>query len=447
MVSLPPASTPPPDDVTVSRYRPREQGHTAAAHRLQVVWPAHLAGPLPVTAGQVRLGRSAGDGALALPDHTVSRVHCILDLAEGAGPCFVRDAGSRNGTFLNGARIADIGCVLRSQAVLRIGDVLMVYERAAEGLPGSETEAAELPGTSVAAMRLRAAVQQIARGTAPVLVVGETGTGKEYVARALHRLSGRGGPFLAVNCAALAPQLIESQLFGHARGAFTGAHTASPGLFRSAAGGTLLLDEIGELPLELQPKLLRVLQENEVHPVGESRPVRTDVRVVAATLVDLELAVESGRFRRDLYARLRLAEITVPPLRDRRADVLSWFALLGRRWATEGEAAPGLTPDLVERLLLDAFPENLRTLDRYSHLAVRQRDAFLEALRAPVPASDETSEAPAPSAAPRPPKPTREEMVELLAKHEGSVHAVARALARDRKQVYRWLAEYGLQRP
>ena len=211
----------------------------------------------------------------------------------------------------------------------------------------------------------------MAADPSPVLLTGATGTGKEFIAREIHRLSGRSGKLVAVNCAVLNPQLVESQLFGHVRGAFTGAHTDQPGLFRSAEGGTLMLDEIGELPLDLQPKLLRVLQEKEVCPIGGTRNVAVDVRVIAATNRDLPALVESGGFRQDLHARLALWEIRVPSLQRRRADVLLWLERLLARWraARELAAVPALALDAqaAEALLLQTWPDNLRGMDRLVH--------------------------------------------------------------------------------
>src|SRR6185295_11015283 len=167
---------------------------------------------------------------------------------------------------------------------------------------------------------------------APVLLHGESGTGKERIAGELHRLSGRKGRLIAVNCAALSRELVESQLFGHQKGAFTGATELHPGYFRAAQGGTLFLDEIGELSLEVQPKLLRAIQQGEVQAVGSTQPAHVDVRVVAATNRELQQAVNAGQFRADLYARLSLWELRVPPLRERRADLFPWIDRLHGRW-------------------------------------------------------------------------------------------------------------------
>ncbi|TYO99928.1 two component Fis family sigma54 specific transcriptional regulator [Geothermobacter ehrlichii] len=210
-------------------------------------------------------------------------------------------------------------------------------------------------------------VRRAAASDSPVLVTGETGTGKELVARALHDAGPRReGPFVPVNCSAIASGLLESELFGHARGAFTGADRARDGLFLAADGGTLFLDEIGELPLELQPKLLRVLQEKEVRRVGDAKARPVNVRVVAATARNLWKEVEAGRFRDDLYFRLAVVELAIPPLRERPDDipVLARF-FLERHAAREGRPTPELTGDAMALLQSYSWPGNVRELENF----------------------------------------------------------------------------------
>jgi sigma-54-specific transcriptional regulator len=215
-------------------------------------------------------------------------------------------------------------------------------------------------------------IRQVAPSEATVLVVGETGTGKEIVARHIHELSPRAGkPFLAINCGAFPETLVESELFGHERGAFTGATVSKPGWFEAAQGGTLFLDEIGDLPMPVQVKLLRVLQEREVVRLGSRQPIPIDVRLVAATNVDLDQAVAAGRFREDLYYRLGVALLSLPPLRERPGDILplaSYFLrLYGQRL---GGGPTDFSPAARERLLAHAWPGNIRELENVIHSAL-----------------------------------------------------------------------------
>ncbi len=215
-------------------------------------------------------------------------------------------------------------------------------------------------------------LERLAPSDLPVLIQGETGTGKELAARRLHRKSPRRGrPMAPVNCAALAPGLLVSELFGHLRGAFTGADRDRAGIFEAAEGGTVLLDEIGDLPLDAQGKLLRLLQEGEVRRIGESLPRRIDVRVVAATHRDLGRMVEEGSFRRDLYYRLRVGRVKLPPLRDRGGDVL----LLTKAFLAElGQPPPRLTANARRRLLDYQWPGNVRELKNVLEVAAALSD-------------------------------------------------------------------------
>ncbi|MCS6797078.1 MAG: sigma-54 dependent transcriptional regulator [Myxococcota bacterium] len=228
-----------------------------------------------------------------------------------------------------------------------------------------EKHAPGLRGNSPALLRVFSILQRVADTDCTVLVTGESGTGKELVARAIHGASSRrDGPFVTVHCAALPENLIESELFGHARGAFTGAVTATEGRFRAADGGTLFLDEIGELPLPLQAKLLRALQEREVTPVGESRAYRVDVRVVAATNRDLEDMVRSGVFRADLLYRLAVIPVELPPLRERREDIpelVHWFIARANR--RRNRRIEGITPEALDALCRADWPGNVRQLE------------------------------------------------------------------------------------
>jgi sigma-54-specific transcriptional regulator len=214
-------------------------------------------------------------------------------------------------------------------------------------------------------------IERVSRSDATVVVIGETGTGKELVARHVHAASGRSGPFVAVNCGAFAESLIDAELFGHEAGAFTGAQGARAGWFEAANGGTLFLDEIGDLALGMQVKLLRVLQERQVVRLGSRRTIPVNVRLVAATNIDLKKAVEAGNFRADLYYRLNVAPLSLPPLRDRPGDILPLARhFIGVHVSRMNTAPVTLTPDAEAALLVYAWPGNIRELENVIHFAL-----------------------------------------------------------------------------
>ncbi len=219
---------------------------------------------------------------------------------------------------------------------------------------------------------MRERIERVARSMAPVLIQGESGTGKELVARAIHERSSRGaGPFVAINCGAIPEALIEAELFGHRKGAFTGAQEDRPGVFQAAQGGTLFLDEIGELPLPLQTRLLRAVQERAVRPVGATAEQPVDVRLLSATHRDLAAEVAAGRFRQDLYYRLNVIEIPLPPLRERREDLpLLAGAVLQRLAAEAGTAPAALAPEALAALAAQPLPGNVRELENRLHRAL-----------------------------------------------------------------------------
>jgi transcriptional regulator with GAF, ATPase, and Fis domain len=356
-------------EVAGSAVSPELEPRAAALH---VVYPPELVQTITLDRPQMTLGRQPGDGTPPLLHTLVSRKH--FTIAWDAEHHFHTgvDLGSSNGSSIDGIP-AKTPLALRDGSVLRVGPALIVYERTGAAAVEDSDAAIEaaIPGRSAAARALRAQVARVAKDPAAVLVRGETGTGKESIAHEIHRLSGRRGALIALNCAALAPHLLESELFGHVRGAFSGATQDHQGLFRAAHGGTLLLDEIGELDLALQPKLLRALQENAVRPVGATRDVHVDVRVIAATNRDLAAQVETGEFRRDLHARLALLEIEVPPLRRRRADVFIWLERLHARFRQTRGLAPAPLPVFdtaaAELILQSEQPDNLRGLDKLVH--------------------------------------------------------------------------------
>ncbi len=295
-----------------------------------------------------------------LNDPTVSSMHCAVRCTDGR--LFVEDLGSRNGLFVGSARVRQ--AELEPGSFFVLGRVSVVVRRD-ESTPDASDVEEPIPGLIGSApcmLRLAKEVRRMAQLSFPVVVRGETGSGKELVARALHDLGPRAQqPFVAVNAAALPRELAEAELFGHERGAFTGAHVRRAGAFLDAQGGTLFLDEVGELSHEVQVKLLRVLEQREVRPLGSSMNIAIDVRVVAATWAPLERMVQEGRFREDLYHRLAVATVCVPPLRERRADI----PRLAERFLREREADVGhktLSPSALACLLGEGWSGNVRQL-------------------------------------------------------------------------------------
>jgi transcriptional regulator with PAS, ATPase and Fis domain len=306
-----------------------------------------------------------------------------------------------------------------------------------------------------AMLQLLRDVQKVARANAPVLVRGETGAGKELIARAIHESSDRsGGPFRALNCAALPPALLESELFGHARGAFTGAMRDAPGHFRLADGGTLFLDEVAELPLELQPKLLRVLQERTVVPVGGAAPIAVDVRVVSATHQPLRQAVQAGRFRADLMYRLRVVPLYLPPLRERLGDIpLLIEHFIARRNALGGRRVETVTPGAMARLMGHDWPGNVRELENVvEHAFVMGEGPHLSEADLPRELLGEPETARAttpPQALSVPPAasvadPEARRLLRALERAGGSRERAARALGLSRTTLWRRLRALGL---
>ena len=448
----------------VDAQRPRWRLHLVASGDPAMVGAIVEVAPGETVVGrQLRSSEAPGDSlrTLKLADAALSRRHVALR-CDGSALEAV-DLGSHNGTFLNGVGIE--GHALASGDVVRAGDSVMVVELDPGTNAACDAPSAEVPGRSAMARALRAALSSAARDGLPVLVQGASGVGKEMAAAALHRTSGRRGALVRLNATAVPEALFESEMFGHVRGAFTGASAATPGRFREANGGTLVLDEIGDLPLAMQPKLLRVLEEGRLRPVGGSQDEIIDVKVVATTHVDLVAAVAAGRFRHDLLARLRGHEVTLPPLSARRADLLALADAVHKvAWgrASWGEA---LDADAVELLLLADWPDNLRSLrGLLARLAVGAAQPPIGVADLPVGpwsrkvAVDGSAVAAAnakagPTAATgetEPPRhvlsqaPPRAELEALLRRHGGQVQPVAAALGRDRRQVYRWLASVGL---
>jgi two-component system response regulator HydG len=294
-----------------------------------------------------------------LTDPLVSRRHLGLDLTDGE--LRITDLSSTNRTFANGIVISE--AYLRGGEVLTVGSTIIrveMVEQATVATVPNATHFGRLIGSSLEMRRLYPLCERIAQSDIPAVIEGETGTGKEVLAEAIHEQSPRAsGPFIVFDCTAVPPNLLESELFGHERGAFTGAVQTRRGVFEQAHGGTLFIDEIGDLDLSLQPKLLRAVQRSEVRRVGGDKWFPVDVRILAATRRDLDREVQAGRFRDDLFFRLAVARVELPPLRQRRGDI----AVLAQHfWKELGGATSKLPHDLAQRWEAYAWPGNVREL-------------------------------------------------------------------------------------
>jgi DNA-binding NtrC family response regulator len=394
------------------------------------------------------IGSAEGVG-LRLDDPSVSRLHAETFFREGA--LWVRDLGSRNGTYVDG--------VLVETARLRDGTRLYlsnteVFVRASatpkkvELWPGDRF--GPLRGQSVAMRALFGRLARLSKTASTVLIHGETGSGKELVARAIHDASPRrGGPFVTVDCTSIPESLFESELFGHAKGAFTGAHDRREGALEAASGGTLFLDELGELPASVQPKLLRAIESRTIKRVGETKERPIDLRFVAATHRDLGQMVNVGAFREDLYFRLAVLVVEIPPLRARREDV----GLLLEHFL--GEAESPFTPEHVSRMAERPWLGNVRELRNFVERAIALGPE--EAFSAPAP---RTGTMPSSASLPlpdvdRPFKDVRDDwMAHLereyvrawLQRRDGNVTAVAEAIGLDRSYIHRLIKKHGLAR-
>jgi two-component system, NtrC family, response regulator HydG len=297
--------------------------------------------------------------ALRLTDRMVSRRHLALDI-DGTRIRVV-DLGSKNGTRLGGIPIE--AAFVEQEGVVGLGDTTLAiaWDHSRRARPISDATAfGNMLGASLAMRRLYPLCERLAAANIPVVIEGKTGTGKEALAEALHTEGPRAErPFLVFDCTAVPENLIESELFGHARGAFTGANAAHKGLFEESSGGTLFIDEIGDLPALLQPKLLRAIDRNEFRPLGSTQAIKADVRIIAATRRDLDREVQEGRFRDDLFHRLAVGRIELPPLRTRTGDI----ELLARHfWTALGGKPENLDSALLARWVTHDFPGNVREL-------------------------------------------------------------------------------------
>jgi sigma-54 dependent transcriptional regulator, acetoin dehydrogenase operon transcriptional activator AcoR len=460
-----------------------------------------------------RSGPGGEELIVRVPDRWMSSQHARVE--SSFGRWILYDAGSKNGTVVNGAAVDR--AVLRDGDLIELGHTLFWFR---ERVPLALDDALDLhvtldelcerpPGLVTLApgyARALGELERVARSLLPIVLFGESGTGKELLARAIHALSERPGELVAVNCGAVPDTLIESELFGHRRGAFSGASEDRPGLVRSADRGTLFLDEIGDLPMASQAALLRVLQEREVMPVGANRPVPVDIRVVAATHRDLGSMVDRGEFRQDLYARLAGYTINLPPLRQRGEDLGLLIAVLLARHAATRTSLPAIDATAARALFLYPWPRNVRELDscltaaaifaamepiQLDHLPHEVRHGGARARtatdRVAIPAEAAAGErvsagrvsadgsrgtSPAVDRLVDQSDPTdredlddelfdrgntavdgplteedrrlREEVIASLRAHAGNISAVARAMGKDRKQIQRWVKRFDL---
>ncbi len=426
--------------------------------RIRVVSGPDLGKELALDEGTTMVGTHA-DNDLVLTDATVSRYH--LEVRVRRDGIEIRDLETTNGTKHGGARVGNV--VVTGAARLRLG------KHTELDVEPSDTRVdlddwqgdrfGDVLGTTAPMQRLFALLSKAATTDATILLQGETGTGKEAIAEAVHKLSRRTrGPFIVVDCGSIPHELIASELFGHAKGSFTGAGADKQGLIEAANAGTLFLDEIGELALDLQPQLLRVLDRRQVRRVGETHSVDVDIRVIAATHRDLRAMVKAGQFREDLYYRLAVVATHVPPLRDRKADIpalASWFAdKMGR-----GNFAQ--SPALLDLLDRHDWPGNVRELRNVVERALSLGDSALQDLgddgaRAPGVAEGEAA----------PKRPTHPDVLELpfkeakaalverferdylealLARHRGNISRASAEAGIDRNYIHRLVKKYGLE--
>jgi DNA-binding NtrC family response regulator len=420
---------------------------------------------------EIRIGRSK-EADLLLPDPSVSRVHArIFRVGE---QYFLADS-SRNGTYVDGKRISQVQ--LESGLLFGIGPYRILFSREGRShsssepptvIPGSaidhsrrierisadkvSSSALDILGYSTDIKHLVDGIRKVAASDFPVLIEGETGSGKELVSRGIHETSRKkGGPFVVVNCGAISPELMESELFGHEKGAFTGATTQRRGAFEIAHGGTIFLDEIGELPLRLQPKLLRALEQKEIKRVGGNETILVDVRILAATNRNLKKEVASKNFRDDLYFRISTITLFVPPLRERRRDILPIaMHFLADVASRANRPVPELTGPAAELLTSHGWPGNVRELRNAIHRAVVMCDGpsltprdftFL------LPTDTDPAEGDADPTLSRWELLEKTNILAELSRQKGNKTQTARELGIAKSTLFEKLKKYGIRKP
>jgi DNA-binding NtrC family response regulator len=402
---------------------------------------------------RIRVG-SHRSNELLINDRLVSRFHCVLTLDRGSWT--VTDTDSLNGTMLSGVRIRD-AILPPGDCELSLGDsVVRVTQLSPEKVTRVPelSRFGELRGRTLAMRQVFSVLERVGPSEVTVLVQGESGTGKELVANELVRRSPRAKrPFLTLDCGSISPNLVESELFGHVKGAFTGADRPRVGAFEGANGGTIFLDEIGEMPLEMQPKLLRALENREIRRAGENEARKVDVRVIAATNRNLEREVNRGRFREDLYFRLSVFTVRLPPLRERTDDIPDLVrAFLDRMGSAENERL--FTPQVYAELARHDWPGNVRELRNYIERAIVLQDAT-EAPRASAVTDDSVASAPPSVSIDAPFKTAKERLIaeferryleQLMAWAGGNVSRASRKAKLDRMYLHRLLHRYEIKR-
>ena len=417
--------------------------------RLKVVKGPDKGAVVTLEQDEILIGNAEG-AHLRLNDQTVSRNHCVIRLTD-KGP-LLRDLGSTNGVRIEGVLVRE--AFVPAGATLELGSSRVKFESLKESveIPLAQSERfGRLWGRSPQMRRLFALAAQVAASDVTVLLEGETGTGKDAFAEAIHQASPRAsGSMVVVDCGAVPPNLFESELFGHEKGAFTGADRARTGAFEEADGGTLFLDEIGELPLQLQPKLLRVLEAREVRRVGSVQPKRIDVRVLAATNRDLREEVNRGTFRQDLYFRLEVVRLRVPPLRERPEDIPVLVEHF-RKLAGPGAEPLAVTQEALASFCAHSWPGNVRELRN----AV-ERLVLLQELPSPAPASPAASPEGAAVDIKVPFKDAKNTLTEsferryltqMLEATEGNISEAARRAGIDRVYLLKLMSRYGMRKP
>lgn len=403
----------------------------ACPARLVIYEPERPARVVQVNRSSMTIGRSES-AAISLADNRVSTQHARLRRRRDTKRLEIIDEGSTNGTYVDGELVPS--AIPEAFSVFRFGDSIVLFEEALH-----TTDVLD-PRQSLAWVTLMREARHAAILETPILLNGPTGAGKGYLAERIAENSGRSGPLIKVNCAAMPADLVESELFGHVKGAFTGANADKLGLFQAAQGGTIFLDEIGAVPAEFQAKLLTCIEERVVRRVGDTRSTSIDVRIIAATNIDVPKAVSNGSFRRDLYYRLSSIRLDVAPLTRRRVDIIPILtSAIGR---SDHRA---FSAEALEALLLYEWPGNVRELlnlaqtlptdaDRIDYHALPAE--MTEFIRARAKVRDRSNQDV---------MPRRKTLIEGLVETDGNVSELARRLGCHRTQLARWLKGYGIQ--